>query len=196
MSYESLTLQIGNFETFPSGLCSPFLPSHFVCCTHLTHWLNFTTVFVAPLLITLKTATIHPTSSISSPLQKVAVKPPQLDLPRGQVTALLPVAMIVVILTPPGLIIGKATGQAIGHHQTAISTAQATTQATLTPLGLTPGRAIGPTVKAKEAAQVSTILRWTMARLCDCLTAACKAFSLANAKGKGVNELVTRSLDD
>jgi hypothetical protein len=30
----------------------------------------------------------------------------------------------------------------------------------------------------------------------ECLTAACKAFSLANAKGKGVNELVIRSLDD
>ncbi len=30
----------------------------------------------------------------------------------------------------------------------------------------------------------------------DCLTAACKAFSLANTKGKGINELVIRSLDD
>jgi hypothetical protein len=30
----------------------------------------------------------------------------------------------------------------------------------------------------------------------ECLTAACKAFSLANAKGKGINELVVRSLDD
>ncbi len=29
-----------------------------------------------------------------------------------------------------------------------------------------------------------------------CLTATCKAFSLANAKRKGVNELVIRSLDD
>ena len=33
-------------------------------------------------------------------------------------------------------------------------------------------------------------------RMWDCLTAACKAFSLANAKGKGINELVIRSLDD
>ncbi len=30
----------------------------------------------------------------------------------------------------------------------------------------------------------------------ECLTAACKAFSLANAKGKGVDELVIKSLDD
>jgi hypothetical protein len=33
-------------------------------------------------------------------------------------------------------------------------------------------------------------------QLWECLTAACKAFSLANAKVKGVNELVVRSLDD
>jgi hypothetical protein len=32
--------------------------------------------------------------------------------------------------------------------------------------------------------------------LWECLTVACKAFSLANAKGKGVNALVIRSLDD
>jgi len=30
----------------------------------------------------------------------------------------------------------------------------------------------------------------------ECLTAACKALSLANAKGKGTNRLVIRSLDD
>jgi hypothetical protein len=30
----------------------------------------------------------------------------------------------------------------------------------------------------------------------ECLTAACKAFSLVNAKGKGIDELVIRSLDD
>ena len=30
----------------------------------------------------------------------------------------------------------------------------------------------------------------------ECLTAACKALSLANAKGKGTNGLVIRSLDD
>jgi hypothetical protein len=30
----------------------------------------------------------------------------------------------------------------------------------------------------------------------ECVTAACKAFSLANAKGKGVDELVIKSLDD
>jgi hypothetical protein len=29
----------------------------------------------------------------------------------------------------------------------------------------------------------------------ECVTAACKAFSLANAKGKGINELVIKSLD-
>jgi hypothetical protein len=32
--------------------------------------------------------------------------------------------------------------------------------------------------------------------LLECLTAACKALSLANAKGKGTNGLVIRSLDD
>ena len=73
-------------------------------------------------------------------------------------------ATIVVALTPPGSKIGKATGQAICHYQTATSTAQEKTQAPFTPLGLTPGRAMGPTVKEKEATQASTILRWTMAR--------------------------------
>ncbi len=32
--------------------------------------------------------------------------------------------------------------------------------------------------------------------LIECLTAACKALSLANAKGKSTNGLVIRSLDD
>ena len=32
--------------------------------------------------------------------------------------------------------------------------------------------------------------------LLECLTAACKALSLANAKGKGTNGSVIRSLDD
>ncbi len=82
---------------------------------------------------------------------------------------------IVVTLTPPGLKIGKAIGQAIGHHQTATSTAQAITQAILTPLGLTPGRATGPTVKAKEAAQASIISRWTMARSIKAAAAAAQA---------------------
>jgi hypothetical protein len=39
-----------------------------------------------------------------------------------------------------------------------------TTQATLTPLALIPGRATGPSEKAKEAAQASMIARRTMAR--------------------------------
>ena len=33
-------------------------------------------------------------------------------------------------------------------------------------------------------------------RLLECLTAACKALSLANAKGNGTDGLVIRSLDD
>ncbi len=35
-----------------------------------------------------------------------------------------------------------------------------------------------------------------MRQVWECLTAACKALSLANAKGKGVDELVIRSFDD
>jgi hypothetical protein len=184
---------MGNSERFPSGICLPFLPSHSVCCTRLAHWLNFTTVYLAPLLITLKTAAILPMSSILSPLQKAsppatrshllsppwpscsqaaAAQPPpwwSCSSPPGTTVA----ATIVVTLTPSGLIIGKATGQAIGWTDTL--TAQATTQATLTPLGSTPGRATGPMVKAKEAAQVSTILRWTMARSLKAVVAATQA---------------------
>ncbi len=33
-------------------------------------------------------------------------------------------------------------------------------------------------------------------KLCECLTAGCKAFSLANGKGTGTNDWVIRSLDD
>ncbi len=72
VSYQSSTWQTGNLETFPSGLCLPFLPSHSVCCTHLIRWLNFTTVFVAPLLITLKTAAVHPLGFISSLRRKAS----------------------------------------------------------------------------------------------------------------------------
>jgi hypothetical protein len=68
---------------------------------------------------------------------------------------------------------GKAIGQATGW--TATLTTQATTRATLTPLGLTPGRATGPMVKAKEAAQVSTISRRMMARSLKAVAAAAQA---------------------
>jgi hypothetical protein len=190
VSYESSTWRTGNSKTFPSGPCLPFLPSHSVCRTLLAHWLNFTTEYVAPLLITLKTAAIHPTSSILSPPQKAsppvtricllpppwpsrsqaaaAQPPPWLSCssPSGTMVAVT----IVVTLTPPGLIIGKATDQAIGW--TATLTAEAATRATLTPLGSTPGRATGLTVKAKEAAQAFTILRWTMARSLKAVVAA------------------------
>ncbi len=72
VSYKSSTWQTENSETFPSGLCLPFLPSHYTCHTHLSHWLNFTTVYIAPLLFTLKTGAIHPTSSILSLPQKAS----------------------------------------------------------------------------------------------------------------------------
>jgi hypothetical protein len=52
---------------------------------------------------------------------------------------------------------------------------QATTRATLTPLGLAPGRVTGPTVKEKESAQASTISRRTMARSLKAVVAAAQA---------------------
>ncbi len=138
MSYKSSTWWMGNSETFPSGLCLPFLTSHFVCHTQLSHWFNFTTVYIAPLLITLKTVAIYPTSSFSSPLQKAS--PPAMQsclLPppwpsHSQATAAwqppwpsrssLPgttlAATIVVTLTPPGSTTSKAIGQAIGWTAT------------------------------------------------------------------------------
>jgi hypothetical protein len=36
----------------------------------------------------------------------------------------------------------------------------------------------------------------SLAPLCECLTASCKAFNLANVKGMGTSDLVIRSLDD
>ncbi len=171
---------MGNSEMFPSGLCLPFLPSHSVCHTRLSHWFNFTTVYVAPFLITLKTAAIHPTSSISSPPQKAS--PPAMQsclLPPpwpscSQAAAAWPypppgpsrnssagttlAATIEVTLTTLGSTTGKAIGQVIGYWA-ATSTGPVTTRATLTPLGLIPGKATVPLVKAKEAAQASTISR-------------------------------------
>ncbi len=38
--------------------------------------------------------------------------------------------------------------------------------------------------------------RHVLAPMCECLTAACKAFSLANGKGTGTNDWVIKSLDD
>ncbi len=136
---------MGNSETFPSGLCLPFLPSHSMCRTRFSHWFNFATVYIDLLLIILKTAAIHPTSSILSPLQKASPPAtqscllPPLWLSCSQATAAWPTswlscssppgttlaAMIVVTLTPPGSTTGKAIGQAIG--QTATLTGPATT---------------------------------------------------------------------
>ncbi len=145
MSYESLTWRMGKSKTFPSWLCVPFLPSHSVCCTRLSHWFNFTTVYIAPLSIILKTATIHPTSSILSLPQKASLPamqscliPPPWPSHSQAAAAWLPpwpsfstptgttlAATIVVTLTPPGLTTGKAIGQAIGR--TATSTGPVTT---------------------------------------------------------------------
>jgi hypothetical protein len=197
---------------FTSGLCLPFLPSHSVCCTRLSHWLNFTTVYVAPLLITLKRVAIHPTSSTLSPPQKAsppvtrscllpppwpscsqaaAARPPLWPSHSSPPSTMVAVT-IVVTLTPLGLIIGKATGQAIGR--TATLTAQATTQATLTPLGSTPGRATRPTVKAKESAQASMILRRMMARSLKAAAAAAQAAK--DRRFRAFQEELGLSLDD
>jgi hypothetical protein len=51
----------------------------------------------------------------------------------------------------------------------------AMTRATLTPLGLAPGRATGPMEKAKEASQASTISRRTMVRPLKAVAASAQA---------------------
>ncbi len=140
VSFESSTWRMGNSKTFLSGLYLPFLPSHSMFCTQLSSWFNFTTVYIAPLFITLKTAAIHPTSSILSPPQKASplvmqsclLPPPWLSC--SQAAAAWPppwpscssqpsttfTATIVVTLTPLGLTTSKATGQAIGWTATSV----------------------------------------------------------------------------
>jgi hypothetical protein len=148
--YKSLTWRTGNSEMFPSGLCLPFLPAHSTCRTRLSHWFNFRTTYVAPLLITPKTVAIHPTSSTSSLPQKAS--PPVMQsclLPPPWPSCSSPpttthAATIVVTLTPLGLTTGKVISQVISWTPTLVG--QAMTQATLTPLGLAPGRATGLTV--------------------------------------------------
>jgi hypothetical protein len=49
------------------------------------------------------------------------------------------------------------------------------TRATLTPLGLISGRAMGLSGKSKEAAKASTISRWAMARSLKAAAAAAQA---------------------
>ncbi len=47
-----------------------------------------------------------------------------------------------------------------------------------------------PALLLKTVMQHWTLLMW------ECVTAGCKAFSLANGKGTGTNDWVIRSLDD
>jgi hypothetical protein len=68
------------------------------------------------------------------------------------------------------------------------------TGATLTPLGSTSGRATGPTVKAKEAAQASTILRQTMSR--SIKAAAVAARAAKDRYFRAFQEELGLSLDD
>jgi hypothetical protein len=145
-----LKLADGEPETFLLGLCLPFQPSHSVCHTRISPWFNlpFTTAFIAPRSITLKTAAIHPTSSISSPPQKAS--PPVMQscllpppwhscsqaaaawpCPLPQTSCRIPAGATPVGTTPAtpttlGLTTGKATGQVMGH-QAASLTSQVTT---------------------------------------------------------------------
>ncbi len=170
-------------------LCSPFRPSHSVFHTRCSPWLNlfFTTAFIVTSSISLKTVAIRLTSfiSISPQSQKAILTATQsLLLPhpwpiRSQATAGQPcppplpsccspagttlTATTAATLTPPGLTTGKATGQA-NSHWTLTLAGPVTTEAIHTPLGLIPGRATGQSGKVKVAAQMSTILRWMMAR--------------------------------
>jgi hypothetical protein len=137
VSYGSSTWRTGNSETFPVGLCSPFQPSHSVCSSRLSPRLNlpFTTAYIAPLLITLKTAAIHPTSSILPPQQKAS-----------------PPATRSHLLLPPWLSCSQATAACPRPppwprcFSPAGTTPAATAAATLTFLGLTTGKATGQVI--------------------------------------------------
>ncbi len=220
MLYGSSTWQTENFETFLSVLCLPFRPSHSVFHTRCSPWLNlpFTAAFIAPSSISLKTVAIHLTSSIAilPPSQK-AILPatqscllpplwpscsqaakvwscppprPSCSFPDGTTYA----ATTPATLTPPGSTTGKAASQAIGRHQAATSTGPATKRAALTPLGFIPGRATGPSGKAKEAAQASMISRRTMARSLKAATAATQAAK--DRQFRAFQEELGLSLDD
>jgi hypothetical protein len=163
VSYGSSTWQTGNSETLPLGLCSSFWPYHAVCRTRILHWfkLLLMTALIFPSLLILKTLVIHPMSSILSPPQKASPSVTQRHLlpppwrsfsqataaqppPPPWPSCTSPAGTILAVTTPatliPRLTTGKATGQVIGHR-TATSTSPVTTQATLTALGLIPGRA-------------------------------------------------------
>ncbi len=208
---------MGNSKMLPLGLCSSFWPSHSMCCTWFLHWfkLLLTTAFIAPSSIILKTVVIHPMRSILSPPQKASppatrsclLPPPWPSriqdttarpcppLPSSSSPAGTTLAVTTpVTLTPPGLTTGKATGQAIGCHQIATLVGPANTCKTLTPLGLVLGRATGPSRKAKEAAQASMILRWTMARSLKAAAAAAQAEK--DRKFRAFQEELGLSLDD
>jgi hypothetical protein len=158
---------MGNFETFPSQLCSPcrFFPS--VCRTRSSPHLNsLTNAFIAP-RSTIQGITIHPKNFIS-PLQQKAFPPatpsrlpppppwticslvsedcllPPLWPTCSPVNGIANIVTTQATLTPPGLITGKATG----HSLIAGTMNPATTQAISTLPGLITGKGTGRSMKA------------------------------------------------
>ncbi len=144
-SYGSSTWRTGNSKTFPLVLlCLPFQPSLFAFQTLRSPWLNlhFKTELIATRSISLKTVAIHLMSSISiSPLSQKAILPATQSflLPppwpsRSQAAAAQP-------HPPPWLSCCSPAG----------TTLAATTAATLTPLGLTTGKATGQAIGHRTA---------------------------------------------
>jgi hypothetical protein len=171
--YGSLNWQTGNSETFPPGLCLPFNPpipcvvpgSHLIstCLSRLLK-LRPDQIPLRQRQSTLRVPSQVPCRKPALQQQevvffllcgRVAVIPPQLGLVllHGQVKALQTVQLLQDDSSNPY----SSRLDNWQSDRTATLNGPVMTRAIHTPLGLIPGRAMGPSGKAKEAAQTSTI---------------------------------------
>jgi hypothetical protein len=128
--YGYLTQRTGNCEKLLLGPCSPCQSFHSVCCIRFSHHLNLlTSAFIAP-RSTIQGIISHPTNFISPPQQK-AIPPAMQSCPPPPPWPSCSQVAAAHLHPPPQP----------SRRLPASTTTTATTQATLTPPGLTTGKA-------------------------------------------------------
>ncbi len=173
MLYGYLTWWTGYCKMLLLGPCSTCGSFHSTCCIWSSPHLNLlTSAFIAP-RSTIQGIISHPKNLILPPQQKAippamqSCLPPHPWLSHSQVAAaclpppLRPICRLSASTTTPDTTQatltppGLTSGKATGHSPIAISADPATTKATLSPLGLTPVKVMGLSKKVKEGNQGS-----------------------------------------
>jgi hypothetical protein len=167
VSYGYLTWQMGNCKMLLSKLCSPCRSFHSVCRSRSSPHLNLlTSAFIAP-RSTIQGIISHPTNFIL-PLQQKAIPPAMQSClppflwpshsqvaaaclcPPPQLSHRLPAGTTTAVTTQATLTpLGLTAGKVTGRGLIAILADPAMTQATLTPPGLIPGKATGLSKKSE-----------------------------------------------